>query len=199
MPNTAATVQLTDADAATLRRWTRSSSIRAGLVLRARIVLAVAEGLSNSQIAQRVGCSRPAVIRWRARYAAKGLVGLDDQPRSGRPRTVRRDRRAEVVALTQEPPPERLGITHWSTRTLARQLGVSRMTVVRVWAEHGLKPWHVETFKFSTDPQLHAKVHDLCGLYLAHPPARSWCAWTRRPRSRRWTALSQRCRCAQAW
>jgi transposase len=170
MPKTASTIQLTDADAATLRRWTRSSSIRAGLVLRARIVLAAAEGLSNSQIAQRVGCSRPAVIRWRARYAAKGLVGLDDQPRSGRPRTVRRDRRAEIVALTQETPPERLGITHWSTRILARQLGVSRMTVARVWAEHGLKPWRVETFKFSTDPQLHAKVHDLCGLYL-DPPA----------------------------
>jgi Winged helix-turn helix len=167
---TSATIRLTDQDAATLRRWTRSSSIRAGLAQRARIVLAAAEGLSNTQIAERTGCSRPTVIHWRGRYAAKGLAGLEDQPRSGRPRTVRRDRRAEIVAITQQPPPQQLGITHWSTRTLAKHLGVSRMTVGRVWAEHDLKPWRTETFKFSTDPELHAKVHDLSGLYL-DPPA----------------------------
>jgi transposase len=166
MPKTAAAIHLTDQHEQTLRRWTRSSSIRAGLAQRARIVLAAAEGLSNTQIAEQVGCSRPTVIRWRGRYAAKGLAGLEDQPRSGRPRTVRRDRRAEIVTLTQQPPPQQLGITHWSTRALARQLGVSRMTVARVWAEHDLKPWRVETFKFSTDPELHAKVADLCGLYL---------------------------------
>jgi Winged helix-turn helix len=112
MPKTAASIHVTDQDEQTLRRWTRSSSIRAGLARRARIVLAAAEGLSNTQIAERVGCSRPAVVRWRARYAAKGLVGLDDQPRSGRPRTVRRDRRAEIVALTQQP--RRSG---WGSRT----------------------------------------------------------------------------------
>jgi Winged helix-turn helix len=166
MPKSAQPLTISDQDAPTLRRWTRSSSIRAGLAQRARIVLAAAQGLSNTQIAERVGCSRPTVVRWRGRYAAKGLAGLEDQPRSGRPRTVRRDRRAEIVAVTQQPPPKRLGITHWSTRALARHLGVSRMTVARVWAEHDLKPWRTETFKFSTDPELHAKVEDLCGLYL---------------------------------
>jgi len=98
MPKTAASIQLTGQDEHTLRRWTRSSAIRAGLAQRARIVLAAVQGLSNAQIAEQVGCSRPTVIRWRGRYAAKGLAGLQDQPRSGRPRTVRRDRRAEIVA-----------------------------------------------------------------------------------------------------
>jgi hypothetical protein len=98
------------------------------------------------------------------------VVALRHQPRSGRPRTVRRDRRAEIVATTPQPPPQQLGITHWSTRSLAKHLGVSRMTVARVWAENDLTPWRTETFQFSTDPQLHAKVDDLCGLYL-DPPA----------------------------
>ena len=167
MPKSAQPLTVSDQDAPTLRRRTRSSSTHAGLAQRARIVLAAAVGLSNTEIAERVGCSRPTVIRWRSRYAAKGLAGLDDQPRSGRPRTVRR---VEIVATTQQPPPQQLGITHWSTRSLARHLGVSRMTVARVWAEHDLTPWRVETFKFSTDPELQAKVEDLCRLYL-DPPA----------------------------
>jgi Winged helix-turn helix len=112
MPKTAATIQLTGQDEQTLRRWTRSSSIRAGLAQRARIVLAAAQGLSNTQIAEQVGCSRPTVIRWRGRYAAKGLAELADRPRSGRPRTVRRDRRAEIVATTQQPHP-----SSWASRT----------------------------------------------------------------------------------
>ena len=132
MPKTARPVTVSDQDEQTLRGWTRSSSIRAGLAQRARIVLAAAEGLSNTQVAARVGCSRPTVVRWRSRYATEGLTGLDDQPRSGRPRTVRRDHRAEIVATTQQPPPQQLGITHWSTRSLAKHLGVSRMTVARV-------------------------------------------------------------------
>jgi hypothetical protein len=108
MPKTAVTVDLTSQDAATLHRWTRSSSIPAGLAQRARIVLAAAEGLSNTHVAEQVGCSRSAVIRWRGRYAAKGLAGLAHGPRAGRPRTVRRDRRVEIVAVTQQPPPKRL-------------------------------------------------------------------------------------------
>ena len=172
MPKTAQPLTVSDQDDQALRRWTRSSSIRAGLAQRARIVLAAAEGLSNTRIAEQIGCSRPTVIHWRGRYAANGLAGLDDQPRSGRPRTVRRDRRAEIVALTHQPPPQTPTVGHHPLvhRALARHLGVSRMTVARVWAEHDLKPWRTDTFKFSTDPQLEAKVADLCGLYLA-PPA----------------------------
>ena len=169
MPKTAVPVILTDQDARTLRRWTRSTSVRAGRVQRARIVLLAADGKTNTEIATTVGCSRPAVIRWRSRYATHGLDGLVDQPRGGRPRTIGEDRRAEIVAATLAGPPERLGVTHWSTRTLADHLKVSRMTVARVWADHELAPHRLETFKFSTDPELVAKVSDVVGLYLNQP------------------------------
>ena len=86
--------------------------------------------------------------------------------------TVRDDRRAEILAATLTPPPAHLGVPHWSTRLLASELGVSHYTVARVWAEHDLKPWPTESFKFSTDPQLEAKVRDVVGLYL-HPPERA--------------------------
>ena len=170
MPPTAAHLTVPDTDAATLRRWTRSTSVRAGLALRARMVLLAAEGQSNTEIAARVGCSRQAVMRWRGRYVRHGLDGLDDQPRSGRPRTIDDTRRAEIVAVTLAGPPLASGLTHWSTRTLAKHLNLSRMTVARVWADHDLAPHRIETFKFSTDPELLAKVTDLCGLYL-EPPA----------------------------
>jgi DDE superfamily endonuclease/Homeodomain-like domain len=170
MPRTAIHLTVDHNDAATLRRWARSTSVRAGLGLRARIVLLAAEGVSNTDIGARVGCSRQAVVRWRARYARQGLAGLGDQPRSGRPRIIDDQRRTEIVAVTLAGPPAELGITHWSTRTLANHLKVSRMTVARVWADHELAPHRLETFKFSTDPELLAKVTDICGLYL-EPPA----------------------------
>ena len=101
MPRTAVSLTLTDQDARTLRRWTRSTSIRAGLVQRARIVLLAADGKTNTEIAATVGCSRPAVTRWRSRYAIHGVDGLFDQSRSGRPRTIGEDRRAEIVAALE--------------------------------------------------------------------------------------------------
>jgi transposase len=172
MPRLAPPLAIAPEDLSTLRLWSRSGAIRAGLVERAKILLLAAEGVSNTEIAQRVGCSRPTVILWRHRYAQHGLDGLHDRPRPGRPQTVRRDRRAEILAVTLSPPPKQLGITHWSSRLLADQLGVSHHTVARVWAEHDLKPWRLESFKFSTDPRLEAKVRDVVGLYL-DPPERA--------------------------
>jgi transposase len=162
----AAALAVTDADREELGRLTRSSAVRAGLVQRARIVLLASQGMSNTAIAAAVGASRPTVIGWRERYAAGGLDGLLDRPRSGRPRVVDHRR---VVAATLRRPPKRLGVTHWSSRLLARQLGVSNGTVARAWREYGVAPWRVETFKFSTDPELVAKVTDVVGLYLAPP------------------------------
>jgi transposase/DNA-binding CsgD family transcriptional regulator len=144
----------------------RSSSVRAGLARRARIVLLAAQGMSNSAIAEKVGVSRPTVIGWRERYERAGLAGLVDEPRSGRPRVV--DHR-DVVAATLAPPPSKLGVTHWSSRLLAARLGISNGTVAKAWREYGVQPWRAETFKFSTDPQLVAKVTDVVGLYLAPP------------------------------
>lgn len=157
---------LRDGDREELARLTRSSSVRAGLAQRARIVLLASEGESNTSIAAKAGVSRPTVIDWRNRYAAQGIAGLDDEARSGRPRTI--DHR-EIVAQTLKAPPKKYGVTHWSSRLLGRHLGISNGTVAKAWRDYGVAPWRVETFKFSTDPELVAKVTDVVGLYLAPP------------------------------
>ena len=159
-------VQLSDEDRATLQNWTRSTSIKAGLALRARSVLAAADGAGTSAIARRFQVARPTVIQWRDRYRRVGLDGLFDAARSGRPKTIDD---AAILAAPLAPPPERLAVTHWSTRLLARELGVGDATVARAWRRYGVQPWRRETFKFSTDPELEAKVRDIVGLYL-NPP-----------------------------
>jgi len=162
----AAALLLRDGDRERLSRLTRSSAGRAGLAQRARIVLLAADGASNTAIADRVGVSRPTVLDWRGRYEGEGIAGLDDDARSGRPRTI--DHR-EIVAVTLAPPPRKYGVTHWSSRLLGRYLGISNGTIAKAWRDYGVQPWRVETFKFSTDPQLVGKVTDVVGLYLAPP------------------------------
>jgi transposase len=110
--------------------------------------------------------TRPTVNLWRSRYAERGLAGLADIKRPGRPRTVDR---AKIITATLTPPPKSLGVTHWSSRLLAPRVGVDHATVAGVWKDYGVKPWRAETFKFSTDPELVAKVTDVVGLYLAPP------------------------------
>jgi transposase len=145
---------------------TRSSAGRAGLAARARIVLLAAGGTPNVDIARLVGVSRPTVNTWRIRYAEHGMAGLADEKRSGRKRSVDPRR---IVTETLTPPPARLGVTHWSSRLLADRLGTSHVTVAAAWKRYGVKPWKAETFKFSTDPELEAKVTDVVGLYLRPP------------------------------
>ena len=145
---------------------TRSSSVSAGLAARARIVLLAADGTPNVEIARMVGVSRPTVNAWRTRYAEQGLAGLADEKRSGRKRSIDQRR---IVAETLRPPPVGLGVTHWSSRLLAEGLGTSHVTVAAAWKRYGVKPWKAETFKFSIDPELEAKVADIIGLYLAPP------------------------------
>jgi transposase len=111
-------------DLAELRRWARSAKLPAVRAQRARILLLAADGVANAQIAERVGVTRPTVIACRRRYVHRGLDGLSDRPRPGRPQTVRRARRAEILSATLNPPPPRLGITHWSTRLLVCQTNV---------------------------------------------------------------------------
>ena len=124
------------------------------------------EGTSNTEIARRLELSRQTVVTWRGRYRSAGLAGLEDRPRSGRPGTVDE---AEVVVRTLEGPPEKLGVTHWSSRLLAAELRLSNVAVAKVWRKWKIQPWRSETFKFSTDPELEAKVRDVVGLYLAPP------------------------------
>jgi hypothetical protein len=165
----AAPLALRAGDEQELTTLVRSSSMRAGVAQRARIVLLAAEGVSNSEIARRVGVSRPTVIGWRDRYVAGGVAALDDRARPGRPVEV--DEVAIVVATVTEPP-ERLGVTHWSARLLGEHLGHSFATIARVWRKWDLQPWRTKTFKFSTDPELDAKVRDIVALYL-DPPERA--------------------------
>jgi transposase len=157
---------ISDEDRVTLVSWTRSTSVTAGHAARAAIVLACADGSGTSETARTLGVSRPTVIKWRDRFAEQGIAGLDDEPRSGRPKVVDD---AAIITATLEPPPERLGVTHWSTRLLARQVGVGDATVARAWRRYHVQPWRRETFEFSTDPELEAKVRDVVGLYLEPP------------------------------
>ena len=170
MANHAKVLDVSAADAEELRARVRSRMLPAKHVERARIVLLAAEGLAAERIAERVGCSRPTVVMWRQRYQQGGIAALDDAPRSGARPTIDQDKRDELLVATLTPPPEKLGITHWSSRLLARHVGgISHMTVARLWREWGVQPWRLETFKFSTDPELEAKVKDVVGLYL-NPP-----------------------------
>ena len=167
MANRAApALTLREGDRGELERLRRSTGARAGEVLRARIVLAAADGEANERIAQRLETSKATVLKWRGRYQDKGLAGLSDEARSGRPRTVDH---ARIVSVTLAPPPKKYGVTHWSTRLLARHLGLGNKTGATAWREYGVQPWRCETFKFSTDPELVAKVTDVVGLYLEPP------------------------------
>jgi transposase-like protein len=164
MPATA--LVISDQDRQTLESWTRCSTVSAGQRERAKIVLAVADGAGISGAARRLGVSRPTAIKWRDRFAADGLEGLADLPRSGRPKRIDD---AQIIAATLEPPPASLGVTHWSSRLLARHLGIGDATVARAWRAYRIQPWRQGTFKFSTDPEPEAKVRDVVGLYLDPP------------------------------
>jgi transposase len=125
--------------------------------------------MPNAEIARVTGASRPTVIAWRERYQAGGIPALEDARRSGRPAEIDE---IEIVAATlvnNGRPPERLGITHWSSRFLAAELGISFATVARAWRRWGIQSHRTETFKFSTDPELEAKIRDVVGLYLSPP------------------------------
>jgi len=166
MPRTAAPLEIPPDDKRRLHSWTRSRNIPAALAQRARIVLLAGHGYSNTEIAEQAGVSRPTVLLWRKRYEQGGVGALEDMPRSGRPAEIDP---LEIVIATLEPPPRKLGVTHWSTRLLAAELGISNATVAQTWQRYDLQPWRRETFKFSTDPQLEAKIRDVVGLYL-NPP-----------------------------
>src|SRR5260370_20456883 len=152
----------------TLEIWVKRRSTAQGVALRARIVLACAQGGSNVAVAARLGVSRTTVRKWRARFLADRLDGLPDEPRPGVPRTITDAQVEEVVVRTLEEVPE--GATHWSKRELAARVGISPTSVHRIWRAFGLQPCRTATFKVSPDPLLIDKIRDVAGLYLA-PPA----------------------------
>jgi transposase len=176
MPNRVRVLTVPDADRAKLERRARDRGAEARVAERARIVLLAAGGLTGPQIAERVGCTEPTVVKWRRQYAAGGL---EDAPRPGGPRTVLTDAATgEILPATVTPPPESLraaGVTHWSSRRLAgwlrraKGIEVSHDSIARLWRRFCLQPHRAGGFKFSTDPQLGAKVRDVVGLYLQPP------------------------------
>ncbi len=167
MANRVRPISVSAADRHELERLQRAPSTPSGLSRRARAVLLMTQGMSGVDIAERVGYTVVQVSRLRRRFADHGVAGLQDRPRSGRPPTITARKRAQIVALTLKPPAA--GLTHWSTRDLARQAGVSHGTVHRIWRAHALKPHQVSTFKFTTDLEAEAKIYDVVGLYL-NPP-----------------------------
>lgn len=164
----APSISLSDAERQTLSTWSRGRSTPARLVLRARIILAAAAGVMNKDIAVQCATSKKTVSLWRNRFAEQRVEGIaHDAPRPGRTPAIDKKVVAEIVRkTTQEKPP---AATHWSTRTMAEAVGVSKATVQRVWAAQGLKPHLCKTFKVSNDPLFAEKLVDVVGLYL-NPP-----------------------------
>ena len=159
-----------ESERAELRALAGAGRTEQRIATRARIVLRAADGRPNRTIADELAVSPMTILLWRRRFETHRLAGLRDAPRPGREPTYDRAARARVIALTLEQPPD--GTTHWSARRMAARTGISITTIQRIWATAGLKPHRTETFKWSADPQLSAKVRDVVGLYLA-PPERA--------------------------
>lgn len=137
------------------------------MAMRARIVLAASKGLSNNEVAKKVGCSHKTVCKWRERYRIAGLEGLLDEPRPGGERRATDGKVEEVITKTLETTPR--GQTHWSQRQMAKEVGLSQTTIHRLWKTFGLQPHRSKTFKLSPDPQFVEKVRDIVGLYMNRP------------------------------
>jgi transposase len=161
---------LTEDERSKLDAWARRPKSAQRLALRARIVLAAADGRTNTAIAAELRVTLPTVGKWRARFLRARLEGLADEPRPGAPRTITDAQVEEVVTRTLEAKPA--NATHWSTRGMARATGLSQTAISRIWRAFGLKPHRAETFKLSTDPFFTEKVRDVAGLYL-NPPDRA--------------------------
>ena len=161
---------LTEDERSKLTAWARRPKTAQRLALRARIVLAAADGRTNTAIAADLRITLQTVGKWRRRFLDRRLDGLTDEPRPGPPRTITDARVEEVITKTLETKPS--NATHWSTRGMAKHTGLSQTAISRIWRAFGLKPHRAETFKLSADPYFVEKVRDVVGLYL-HPPDRA--------------------------
>lgn len=158
---------VTDDERSVLTRLTKRSRVNRSLAFRARLVLACADGTAASAVARRFRTTNATVGKWRRRFIDRRLDGLYDEPRVGTPRTISdKDVEAVIVKTLETTPP---GETHWSTRTMAANAGMSHTTIGRIWRTFGLKPHVTDSFKISPDPQLIEKIRDVVGLYM-HPP-----------------------------
>src|SRR2546428_9845632 len=164
-----AEVVLSGEERVVLERWARRPTSWQGWAFRGRVVLAAAEGRWSTEIAAGLGCNPSTVGRWRGRFARRGIDGLHDEPRPGKPRLISDEDVERVLVKTLEE--QSSNATHWSTRSMAAATGMSQTAISRIWRAFGLKPHQTETFKLSPDPQFIDKVRDIVGLYLNPPEA----------------------------
>lgn len=159
----ATAVVLSDDERETLQRWARARSLPARQAERAKVVLQAAAGRQDIEIAEELGISNQKAARWRKRFLAAGIAGLEkDAPRSGRTPTITPARVQEVIRKTKQEKPA--NATHWSTRTMAAAVGVSEKSVRRIWSQHGLKPHLTRTVKLSNDPEFATKLEAIIGV-----------------------------------
>jgi transposase len=163
-------IVLSDEDRTKLQEWARRPKTAQRLALRARIVLGCAEGIENRQVARQLRVTDQTVCKWRERFRLAGLEGLTDEPRSGTPRKITDVQVEALISRTLETAPAQG--THWSTRTMAEEIGMSQSAISRIWRAFSVQPHRVETFKLSSDPFFVEKVRDIVGLYL-NPPERA--------------------------
>jgi len=161
-------VSLTEAERAQLTRYAHGRTVAVRVSQRSKMVLLAADGRQNKEIAQLLSTAPATVARWRLRFLQQGIAGIEkDAPRPGRKPSLSPETVQEIVRkTTQEKPPQ---ATQWSTRSMAKAVGVSEASVRRIWRKHGLKPHLVETFKLSNDPRFAEKLKDVVGLYLDPP------------------------------
>lgn len=168
MNKPAAPLLLTDEQSRILNAWVRAKNTSQGIALRARIVLAAAQGAPNQRIAKELGVSRTTVLLWRRRFQEGDTDALTHiRPGRGRHPTYTAERVTQIVEATTQTKPR--GATHWSTRTMAKAQGMSKATIQRIWYAHGLQPHRTQSFKLSRDPRFTEKLTDVVGLYL-NPP-----------------------------
>jgi transposase len=156
-------VVLTDDERSQLEAWARRPKSAQALALRSRIVLASADGGTNVEVGERLGIARSTVRKWRNRFATYRLDGLLDEPRPGRPRTITDEQVEEVITKTLESTPK--DATHWSTRSMAAEVGLNQTAISRIWRAFGLQPHRQDSWKLSKDPLFVDKVKDVVGLY----------------------------------
>ncbi len=166
----AVVIELSEVEREQLESWSRRRSSAQALAERSRIVLAAADGLSSSEISRRLAINVSTVRRWRNRFAEHRLDGLTDDPRPGQPRKITDAQVEEVIVKTLESTPK--DATHWSTRSMAREVGLTQSAVLRIWKAFGLQPHRQQAWKLSKDPLFIEKVRDVVGLYL-NPPERA--------------------------
>ena len=166
----AVAIVLDDVEKRELTALTRKHGAPQALAERARIVLVASSGLNNKEVAAKIGVCAATVGTWRNRFAERRMDGLYDEPRPGAPREIGDDEIASTIRKTLETKPR--GGTHWSLRSMAKEIAHAPSTVHRIWRAFGLQPHRVETFKLSTDPLFVEKVRDIVGLYLS-PPERA--------------------------